>query len=363
MIPLTVIPLSRLHCIRKVYKYQLYLKIIEQYKTSKLSVAKMKIHSETAAYNQTIYDPYVNMLRTTTEAMSAVLGGTDSLTIQPFNIQFDEANPFSERIARNQQVILKKESYLDQVADPSAGSYYIESLTNSIIEAAWQLFLETEEKGGYFKAFKAGFIQESIKKTAQKRDTNIAGRQEILLGTNQYPDFKERAKDRIKIKSRKAGASADCNNKIAEPIKIYRAGEAFEELRLNTENSGKTPGVFLFTYGNIGMRKARATFSTNFFSCAGFEVIDNNGFPSVKEGIEAALKSGAEIIVICSSDEEYPIISKEIAEGLKDKIIVIAGYPKDSLEQIQSFGINYFIHMRSNVLDTLKEFQRVLGIG
>ncbi len=149
---------------------------------------------------------------------------------------------------------------------------------------------------------------------------------------------------------------------MAEPLKIYRAGEAFEQLRLATEKSGKTPKVFLFAYGNLAMRKARATFSTNFFACAGFEVIDNNGFATVAEGVSAATASKAEIVVICSSDEEYPVISKEIVDGLKDKLIVVAGYPKESLEQLQSFGIKYFIHIRSNVLETLKSFQKALGI-
>jgi methylmalonyl-CoA mutase len=340
----------------------LWAQIIDAFGPCCHEKAKMYIHSETASYNQTIYDPYVNMLRTTTEAMSAVIGGTDSLTVQPFNLPYDKANPFSERIARNQQILLKKESYLDKVADPSAGAYFIESLTNSIIEESWKLFLQIEEKGGYFKAFESGFIQQTISETAKRRDANIANRQEILLGTNQYPNFNEKAKETIKAESMRPGGHAACTGKIAEPVRIYRAAEAFEKLRLATENSDKTPKVFLLTYGNLAMRKARATFSTNFFACAGFEVIDNNGFATPQAGIDAAIAAKADIVVICSSDEEYPVISKEIAEGLQGKIVVVAGYPKESLELLQSFGIKYFIHMRSNVLETLKEFQNALGI-
>jgi methylmalonyl-CoA mutase len=340
----------------------LWAKIVEVYKPCCPELAQMQVHSVTAEYNQTIYDPYVNMLRSTTEAMAAIIGGTGSLTVLPFNIQFDESNPFSERIARNQQIILKKESYLDKVADPSAGSYFIENLTASIIQNAWQLFTETEEKGGYLAAFKQGFVQQNISKTAEKRILNVASRQEILLGTNQYPNFHEKAKESLRVRGKKAGAAASCENMIAEPIKIFRAAEAFEELRLKTEESGKTPKVFLFTYGNLAMRKARATFSTNFFACAGFEIIDNNGFATVNEGIQAARDSKSAIVVICSSDEEYPVIAKEIVEGLKDKLIVIAGYPKDALEQLQSSGIKYFIHIKSNVLETLQQFQKELGI-
>jgi methylmalonyl-CoA mutase len=341
----------------------LWAKVVEAYKPTNPEAGIMKIHSVTAEYNLTIYDPYVNMLRTTTEAMSAVLGGTDSLTVLPFNIKFDKSNAFSERIARNQQILLKKESYFDKVADPSAGSYFIENLTDSIINEAWKLFLEVEDKGGYLEAFKQGFVQEKVKATAQNRDMNIATRKEILLGTNQYPNFNEKVKDAIKIKSSHHSCGCGDDNKIAEPLKRYRGAEAFEEMRLKTENSGRTPKAFMFTYGNLAMRKARAQFSCNFFACAGFEVIDNNGFPTAQDGITAAKKANADIVVLCSSDDEYPVISKEIVEGLSDKIVVIAGYPKDSLEQLQSFGIKHFIHVKSNVLETLKKFQSELGIN
>ena len=341
----------------------LWAKVVEAYNPSSAESGIMKIHSVTAEYNQTIFDPYVNMLRSTTEAMSAVLGGTDSLTVLPFDTKFDKSNPFSERIARNQQILLKKESYFDKVADPSAGSYFIENLTDSIINETWKLFIEVENKGGYLEAFKQGFIQEQVKATAQKRDINIATRKEILLGTNQYPNFNESVKDAIKIEAPHPSCGCGDDGKIAEPLKLYRGAEAFEEMRLKTENSGKRPKAFMFTYGNLTMRKARAQFSCNFFACAGFEVIDNNGFPTVKEGVAAAKKANADIVVVCSADDEYPVISKEIMEGLTDKIVVIAGYPKNSMEELQAMGIKHFIHVKSNVLETLKEFQSELGIN
>jgi len=341
----------------------LWAKIVEAYQPSDLQKAKMKIHSVTAEYNQTIFDPYVNMLRSTTEAMSAVLGGTDSLAVLPFNIQFDEANPFSERIARNQQIVLKKETYLDKVADPAAGSYFIENLTNSIVEETWKLFLQVEEKGGYFKAFEQGFIQKQVKETAEKRNVNLANRKDILLGTNQYANTNEKSSEFVKTNPKKSGIGDGIKDQIAEPINQCRGSEAFENLRFATEKAAKTPKVFLFTYGNLAMRKARAGFASNFFACAGFQIIDHLGYPSVQEGIEEAKKSGAEIIVICSSDDEYPVITKEIVDGLKGKIMVIAGYPKDAVEQLQSFGIKHFIHVKSNVLETLQSFQKEMGIA
>lgn len=339
----------------------LWAKITEAYKPCCPEKSKMFIHSETSSWNKTIFDPYVNMLRSTTEAMSATLGGTDSLTVLPFDNSFMHGHEFSERIARNQQIVLKKESYFDKVADPSAGSYYIENLTNSIIDEAWKLFLDIEDKEGYLEAFKKGFIQDSIEKTAQKRDMDIALRKDVLLGTNQYPNQTEQFKGTIEARQWFPQPVKD-KTFVGEPIKIYRAAEAFEDLRLKTgRTKGETPSVFLFTYGNLTMRKARASFSSNFFACAGFEIEDNFGFETIDKGIEAAKKSKAKIIVICSSDDEYDSIVPEIFSKLKtNKTIVVAGYPKNSIQKLQDIGIKYFIHLKSNALEMLKEFQNLV---
>ncbi len=339
----------------------LWAKMLEAYKLRGKNKAVMRIHTETERFNKTIYDPYVNMLRTTTEAMSAIIGGTDSLTVRAFNEAYDKTSDFSERIARNQQMLLKRESYFDKVADPAAGSYYIETLTNQIIEKAWELFLQVEEQGGYLQALKKGFIQERISEIANKRLMNIATRREILLGTNQFPNFNEFVQDAIKIEKPQR-CKCEIDKQIVEPIKEFRGAEEFEEMRLLTEKFGKRPKAFMFTYGNLTMRKARAQFSCNFFACAGFEVVDNNGFPTIQEGIQASKDANADIVVICSADNEYPVISQEIVDGLQDKIIVIAGYPKASLDDLKAMGIKHFIHVRVNVLETLKQFQVELGI-
>lgn len=190
---------------------------------------------------------------------------------------------------------------------------------------------------------------------------NIATRREILLGTNQFPNFNEFVQDAIKIEKPQR-CKCEIDKQIVEPIKEFRGAEEFEEMRLLTEKFGKRPKAFMFTYGNLTMRKARAQFSCNFFACAGFEVVDNNGFPTIQEGIQASKDANADIVVICSADNEYPVISQEIVDGLQDKIIVIAGYPKASLDDLKAMGIKHFIHVRVNVLETLKQFQVELGI-
>lgn len=345
----------------------LWANIVHAYGTKLAISERMKINAITSEWNQTVYDPYVNMLRGTTEAMSAALSGVQWLTVTPFDKPFRKSGEFSNRIARNVQNLLKEESYFDKVADPAAGSYYIENLTNSIAAEAWKLFNEIEGKGGYIEALKAGFIQDQLKAMAAKRDMNIATRREILLGTNQYPNFTE-ALDK-EVRDSLAGGKKCCccggkdaTGKMVEPIKTYRAGLAFEELRMKTENSGKQPMAFMFTFGNLAMCRARAQFSSNFFACAGIKVVDNNRFATIEEGVKAAIAAKADIVVACSSDDEYVEAVPQIAEKLGSKgILVVAGDPACKAE-LEGKGITHFISTRSNVLETLQQYQKELGI-
>ncbi|MCB2194241.1 MAG: acyl-CoA mutase large subunit family protein [Bacteroidetes bacterium] len=339
----------------------LWAKIVEAYEPKNLEVAKMNIHAATSKFNQTIYDPYVNMLRGTTESMSATIAGVDSLSVTPYNVAFENTNDFADRIARNTQIILKEESYFDKITDPAGGSYYIENLTHAIAEHAWKLFQEIEAKGGYVEAFKVGFIQEQVTESANKRLLNIATRREVLLGTNQYPNSEERMEakydeETIITKSTKR------DDAIAEPIRPFRGAEQMELLRVKTDKAKKTPKVFMLTIGDLNMRKARAGFATGFFACAGFEVIDNLGFDSVQEGVKAAIDQKADIVVVCSSDDEYMEVAPATLEQLGDKAItVVAGYPK-SVDELKAKGLKHFIHVKSNLIETLQGFQEELGI-
>jgi methylmalonyl-CoA mutase len=343
----------------------LWAKVVNAYGPSEAEITRTHIHSVTADWNKTLYDPYVNMLRTTTESMSAIIGGTNSLTVKPFNAIYEKPSVFSERIARNQQLILKEESYLDKIVDPAAGSYYIEQLTDSLIGEAWKLFLEIEDAGGFVAAFKKGIIQKQINESAADRNKAIASRKEILVGSNQYPNFNESIDSHIEASVMEL---VDCSmeNAIVETLKPYRGAQEFEKLRAATDRyakQNKRPAAFMFTYGNLSMRRARSQFSGNFFACAGFGVIDNNGFKTVDEGVKAAVESKAEIVVVCAADEDYPNIAPKIFDKIGKKVIlVVAGYPKDSIDELKSKGIQHFIHVKSNVLKTLQEFQKALDI-
>ncbi len=341
----------------------LWANIAKEYGAQEESSQKINIHAVTSQWNMTVYDPNVNMLRGTTEAMSAALAGVDSLEVLPFDYAFREPSAFSNRIARNTQIILKEESYFDKITDPAAGSYYIENLTSSISEEAWKLFVKVEEMGGYIKALESGFVQDEIKSASAKRDSNIATRRDILLGTNQYPNFHEVADKEVTYNVVTRGANWEkSKNMIVEPIEKYRGAQAFEALRFATGTSGKKPKAFMLTFGNLAFCRARAQFSCNFFAVAGFEVIDNNRFATIQEGVEAAVKAGADIVVACSSDEEYAEAVPQIKNLLpKESILVVAGEPACK-EDLIAAGITNFISVKSNVLNTLQQYQTLLGI-
>lgn len=339
----------------------LWAHVVDSYQPKNEESKKATVHCYTTQWDKTLYDPYVNLLRGTTEAMSAVLGGTDSLSVSAFDEIYRVPGALSTRVALNVQHILKEEAFLDQVADPAAGSYYIENLTYSLIEEAWKLFLKIEEMGGYNQALMKGWIQSEIENTCKIKLSLVSSRRETLLGSNQYPNFTEQMISQIDS----TVYENDWNKATVQtfkPLKKMRASIEIESLRLATEKSGKRPKVFMLTIGNLAMRLARSQFSSNFFSVAGFEVIDNNGFNTIDEGVKAALAQKADIVVLCSSDEEYETLAIEAMNQTQGKmILVVAGNPP-SMEMLKSKGIKNFISVKSNLLETLRGFQKDLNI-
>lgn len=321
------------------------------------------IHANGSIWNKSLYDPNVNMLRSTTEGMAAVIGGVNSLSLQSYDLVFKNDDDFSRRISRNIQLILKHESYFDKIVDPAAGSYYIESLTDELAQKAWSIFQSTEANGGFIDLGLAGEVKKAVETVAQKRDLDIANRKTTILGTNQYPNPTEFMLDRIEEYNK-------CYTKEYEGLKPYRGAKAFEELRLSIEKESKAkgikPSVFLLTIGNLAMRKARASFSAGFFGCAGYEILDNLGFETPQEGVEAALKAKSGIVVICSSDEEYATFAPVVAQSIKAKNsavkVIVAGNPTEIIDQLKQAGVDDFIHARANVLEKLTAYSKELGV-
>ena len=304
----------------------------------------------------TLYDPYVNMLRATTEAMSSIIGGCDMLSVLPFDYPYGKTTEFSQRIARNVQIILREEAYFDRVSDPAAGSYYIETLTDSMGEKAWVLFSEVESKGGFSLSFESGWIQDRILESRDKKIQTTSSGKGRLLGTNAYPNFNELILDTLNEKEAKEQFEG-----TVTPLQPFRISSLFEEVRLETERSKKRPRVLLFKYGNPTWVTARSAFSGNFFACSGYEILDQPAFSSVEEGIQAAKDSGADVIVLCSSDANYVDYAPSVARAMAGKaMVVIAGNPTEAIDSFKEAGIDHFIHVRSKLLDTLKEFNSIL---
>lgn len=339
----------------------LWSKIAEEFTADDKQACKACIHAKTSYYNMTLFDSYVNLLRSQTETMSAAIAGVDSITVTPFDAAYEKPNEFSERIARNQQLLLKEESHFDKVVDPAGGSYYIEVLTDSLANEAWKIFLQVQEDGGIVECAKKGLVQDAVAASDTKRHTMAAQSREFILGTNQFPNFTE-------VSNGKTPQTCCCKcAKAAEEapykgISTSRLSSEFEALRLTTEKAAKQPVAFMLTIGSLVWRQARAQFSCNFLASAGYKVVDNLGFATVEEGVDAALKAGADIVVICSSDEEYAQYAIPAYNCLAGRaMFVVAGNP-ECAEELKAAGIENFIHVRVNQLETLKLFNQKLGI-
>ncbi len=316
------------------------------------------IHSVTSDWNKTVYDPYVNMLRTQTEVMSASLGGADSITTGAYDRYLREPGEFSERIARNQQLLLREEAYFGKVRDPGAGSYYIEKMTGAIVEKAWELFTTIEDKGGLLRCLESGYIQLLINENAEKERRDLGRGRKKLLGTNIYPDRGERLEKIIP-----AMEPILPGDTMMEPIKPGRLADEFERVRLATDLAMKIPKVFLLPVGDPAGAMVRAHFCGGFFSLAGYKLIENTLFRSPEEGAGLAISSGAEIIVVCGSDKEYPVIVPEIVKLAGDKALIVVAGGKDNEGILREAGIDIFIDQQSDIPTVLAKINRILGIN
>lgn len=311
---------------------------------------RAKIAARTSRWNKTVYDPHVNILRGTTEAMAAILGGADSVTVAPFDECYKQPDEASRRLARNTQLLLKNEAWLGRVADVAGGSYYVETLTDSLARGGWKRMQEIEASGGFRKAQADGVIAETLQRGLAARENTVAERRRVVVGTNQFANPAERALERVDA-LRTQGTS--------------RGSQMYEELRLRTErhaaSGGKIPHVLLAEIGDVKMRMARSNFAMNFFVCAGFE-IEAKPF---KDAADIATSEG-DLIVLCSSDAEYAEVASELLPVVKELVrrtpVIVAGNPENA-GQLAEMGIADFIHARSNPVEVLTKWQERLGVS
>jgi methylmalonyl-CoA mutase len=366
------------------------------------------------------------MLRTTTEAFSAIVGGVDSLHSNTFNEITSAPDEFARRIARNTQIILKEEAHINHVIDPAGGSYYVEWLTHKIAKEVWKEFKKIEEKGGMFEALKAGCPQDEIEKIVGQRNKDIRKRKTVIVGINNYVNSKEtftkpkgKGDDRLynkrsqylkefRVSGDQAGnksiieklgklvdthseelinlgselflagatlgeithaARAVSEESISTPsLRVHRMSELFEDLRAKSfkyeETTGAKPKIFLANIGTTKQYKTRADFSRAFFEVGGFEVINSMGYENIDAAVAAALKSGSQAVVICSTDDNYPVVVPQFCKGIKSKkeniILVLAGYPSDQVEDHKKSGIDDFIFLGCDAYEVLSSLHEAI---
>ena len=341
----------------------LWAQIVKQYEPKCDCACQMHVCAYTSEYNQTLFDSYVNLLRSQTETMSAALANVDSIVVTPFDKPYEQPTEFAERIARNQQLLLKEEAHFDKLVDVAGGSYTIEHLTDAIAREGWKLFLAVEEAGGFLAEVLKGNVTNAVNATNDKRHAAAATRREFILGTNQFPNFTETSEGKQPACSVCCCTTATDGTEAELPkLNKQRLASEFETLRLSTEKAEKQPIAFMLTIGNLAMRQARAQFSCNFLAAAGYKVMDNLGFKTVEEGVDAALEAKADIVVICSSDDEYAEYAIPAFQYLAGRaMFVVAGAPACS-EDLKAAGIENFIHVKSNQLETLRAYNAKLGI-
>jgi methylmalonyl-CoA mutase len=391
----------------------LWTRVLEAFGAPASVAAQTAVHAATARWNKTLLDPHVNLLRATTEAASAVLGGCDSLHIGPFDETAATSNEFSRRIACNVHTILAEEFGFTQTVDPGGGSWYLESLTDELARRAWVQFQTIEARGGLAAALREGYPQQLVAKAAAEKAEAVAKRRLGLVGTNLFPNLKEKpaaappaaaaprngnhdgrhlaamlpaeakwpARFEAALAAAATGATigqlARLNRPIASsewvivPVKPWRAAAAIEELRAAAEafakRTGARPRVFLARMGPPAQHKARADFSAGFFAVGGFEVTGRESFDLPEAAAQAAASSGAAVAVLCSTDETYPILVPAFAKAAKaargDLQVVLAGLPADPtvVAAYREAGVDEFIHVRASVTDILRGLLTKMG--
>ena len=412
--------ISKLRALRQVWAA-----IMQAFDVAEAERAIM-VHGRNARFTKTVVDPYVNMLRNTTQTFSSVVGGVATFENAPFDQLIRKGDEFSRRIARNLHVMLQEEFGMMRPVDAAGGSWAVESLTKEIAEKIWAEFQKIEEQGGIYQALVAGYPQGSIAEILDERFKKLEKRSDRAVGVNMYPNMTEeplehRPEDTAALQKKRVAAVAafradideaflseklaqvkDVDSKIeafaagatigeiaaktdapAEaaaitPIAVHHWTERFEALRFDTERfvkeTGKNVEVFLANMGPIPQHKARADFSTSFLQVGEFNVHLNDGFQDGEDGtaIDKCVKACSEfpydVAVICSTDATYPEIVPALAPKLKavlpaNATLFLAGAaPKDLVPVYKEAGVDDFISVVANCFQVLRSLQKRKGM-
>lgn len=381
------------------------------------------VHAVTSPRTLTVRDPWVNILRGTVATFAAAVGGADVVTCLPFDAAIGPPAELARRVAANTHTVIREEAHLDKVADPAGGSWALERLTDDLANAAWAELQRVERHGGMAAALQEGLVREELLRVLGRRRAAIASRREPVTGVSTWPKLDERppvrppltveevrGRVRARVAERRTGhepapelvraaeASAatggslftatveaatagatltglwaalagDHQPAVIEPLPAEREAEAFERLRDASDAAfqthGSRPRIFLANLGPVSVHTVRATFARNLFAAGGIEAVDNEGFESADEAVAAFRTAATDMAVICSSDEVYVERVPEVAAALKRagaKVVVVAGRPGEHEASWRDAGVDRFVFLGCDVVETLRELLVEAGV-
>jgi methylmalonyl-CoA mutase len=373
--------------------------------------APIHIHASTSLWNKTAYDAHTNMLRVTSEAFAAVVGGVDSLHIGPYDEITGTTDEFSRRIARNIHTILREECGLANVIDPAGGSTYIEWLTDQIAQKSWAIFQDIEKQGGLIQCLKNGSVQEAVGKIRQTKFQNIRRRKDKIVGSNMYPNLKANKLPDSSIPTGHSVPPAQTspesshifsNNKFTlseaitaakqgatyhaiaaasglansgettsvTPLKAHRAAEEYEALRdasaAFAAKTGAAPAILQLNIGPSGRYRLRADWTASFFEAAGFAVDGAHDFATIDDAVQAFSASKTTIAVITSDDATYQESVVPLATAIQSAkpgtTLLVAGAPGDNETAWRTAGVTDFVNVRSNNYELNEQLLKVAGV-
>ena len=302
-------------------------------------------------------DPWVNLLRATTAALGAGVGGADAVTVLPFDDALGVTDGFGRRTARNTQLLLLEESHLARVVDPAGGSWFVESLTDRLARAAWDIVQRVDRAGGMASVLADGSVAAAIDHAWHERLGRLATRRDPVTGVSEFPDLGE--------------AELDRPGRGAEPgLPVRRLAAPFEALRDAADRAaaaGDRPTVFLAALGDLATHTARSTWITNLLAVAGVVAAgaEADGSMSPAEAQARFAGSGSPVAVVCSSDGVYAEQAAATATALKEAgavKVVLAGAPGDLRDELDRAGVDEYWHVGIDVLDALQRLHGDLGI-
>jgi methylmalonyl-CoA mutase len=306
-------------------------------------VRAQRQHAVTSSVMTTKRDPWVNLLRTTVACFAAGVGGADVVTVQPFDAALGLPDSFSRRIARNTQSLLVEEGHLGRVLDPAGGSWYVESLTDSLGRAAWDWFTEIERAGGLVAAMESGLVRDRLAAAWDTRSRRIATRKDPITGVSEFPNLAEKLPDRQPAGDRLPSGG----------LPRLRAAQEFEELRDAADEAPQRPTVYLATIGPIARHTARASFAGNLFQAGGLQT------PS-GDGVEGFAEAGTTVACICGTDKDYAESAAGLARELKEAgatQVWLAGKPDLAVD-----GVDGYVFAGCDAVAALRSVHEQLGV-